>query len=112
LTNIEADMTPFRTTLAAFISVTALAANPAFAALSPFYDSGEKIDTILKSNEVADALRQAPIRSVENTGTRKDGADEWLVRTQECDLKVWLVAVPPKGVGMTTYRVDGISSCK
>jgi len=105
-------MTPFRSTLAALISATALLATPAIAALSPFYDAVEKIDTILNSGEVADALRQAAIRSVENTGTRKDGADEWLVRTQECDLTVWLVAVPPEGVGMTTYKIDGISGCK
>jgi hypothetical protein len=52
------------------------------------------------------------VRSVENTGTRKDGADEWLVRTQECDLIVWLVAVPPEGVGMTTYKIAGTSGCK
>lgn len=98
-----------RPALAAFV---ALSGSPALAALSPFYDSAEKIETILKSGEVADALHQAPIRSVENTGTRKDGADEWLVRTQDCDLTVWLVALPPKGVGMTTYSVDGVSGCK
>ena len=98
--------------ITALTALAALSATPALAALSPFYDSGEKIDTILSSPEVADALGQAPIRSVENTGTRKDGADEWLVRTQECDLKVWLVAEPPEGVGMTTYQIAGTSGCQ
>lgn len=87
-------------------------ATPAHAALSPFYDSGEKIDTIISSPELADALRQAPIRSIENTGTRADGADEWLVRTQDCDLTVYLVAIPPDGPGMTTYRLELPNACK
>jgi hypothetical protein len=89
-----------------------VAATPAEAALSPFYDSGEKIDTIISSPELGDALHQAPIRSIENTGTRADGTDEWLVRTQDCDLTVFLVAVPPDGPGMTTYRLDLPSTCK
>jgi hypothetical protein len=89
----------------------ALAPLPALAALSPFYDSGEQIGTILASAEVAAALGQAPLRGVENTGTRADGASEWTVRSQACDLVVYLVAVPPEGVGMTTYRLDGIKGC-
>jgi len=36
---------------------------------------------------------------------------EWTVRSQACDLVVYLVAVPPEGVGMTTYRLDGIKGC-
>lgn len=100
-----------RATRVAMLALPALLATPALAALSPFYDAAEKIETILHSSEVADALRQAPIRSVENTGTRKDGADEWLVKTQDCDLTLYLVAVPPEGVGMTTYKVTDISGC-
>ncbi len=83
-----------------------LATTPTFAALSPFHDSAERIDTIMSSPEVADALGQAPVRSVENTGTRADGASEWTVRTKECDLVVYLVAIPPDGPGMTTYRLE------
>jgi len=88
-----------------------LVAAPAFAALSPFYDSAERIDTIMSSPEVADALGQAPVRSIENTGTRDDGASEWTVRTQQCDLVVYLVAIPPDGPGMTTYRLDLPKGC-
>ena len=88
-----------------------LAAAPAEAALSGFYDSAEQINIILASAEVADALRQAPIGHVANTGTRKDGAHEWQVRTQECDLTVYLKPVPPQGVGKTTYELELGNGC-
>lgn len=88
-----------------------LIATPAVAALSPFHDSAERIDTILGSPEVADALHQAPLRSIENTGTRADGASEWTLRTQECDLVVYLIAIPPDGPGMTTYKLDLPKGC-
>jgi hypothetical protein len=97
--------------LAVLACLAVLVPVPASAALSPFYDSAEKIETILGSSAVADALHQAPLRSVENTGTRKDGADEWTVRTQECDLVVYLIAVPSEGPGMTTYTVDLPKGC-
>ena len=84
----------------------------AFAALSGYYDSAEQISTILNSNEVADALRQAPIGQISNSGTRKDGAPEWTIRTQECDLTVYLVPTPPAGPGMTTYSVDLPAGCQ
>jgi hypothetical protein len=84
---------------------------PAMAALSPYYDSVDKIGTILGSSVVADALHQAPVRSIENTGTRDDGADEWVVHTQECDLVVYLKAVLPDGPGMTTYTLDLPKGC-
>ncbi|MHB0953853.1 MAG: hypothetical protein ACYC10_18280 [Allorhizobium sp.] len=87
-------------------------ATPAVAALSGYYDSVERITTILQSSQVADAVRQAPIGSVSNTGTRKDGADEWQVRTQECDLTVYLVPIPPAGPGKTTYRLDIPGKCE
>lgn len=89
----------------------ALAATPAFAALSGFYDSAERIQTILADEGVANALRQQPIGAISNTGTRKDGASEWTVRTQDCDLVVYLIAVPPGGPGKTTYKVDLPKGC-
>lgn len=87
-------------------------ATPALAALSGYYDSVEKITTILQSSQVADAVRQAPVGSVSNTGTREDGAGEWQVRTQECDLTVYLVPIPPAGLGKTTYRLDIPGKCE
>lgn len=85
---------------------------PASAALSGFYDSGEQISAILSSEAVANALRQAPIGAITNTGTRDDGAHEWEVRTQECDLTVYLVPRAPAEVGKTTYTVDVPNSCE
>lgn len=88
-----------------------LAATPIQAALSGYYDSAEKIDAILKSPDVADAVRQAPIGAISNTGTDKDGADLWQVRVQDCDLTVRVIAIPPKGVGKTTYKTELKGKC-
>jgi hypothetical protein len=85
---------------------------PASAALSGFYDSGEQIHTILSSEAVGDALRQAPIGAITNTGTRDDGAKEWEIRTQGCDLKVYLVPKAPAAVGKTTYTVEVPKACE
>mgnify|MGYP000920422917 CR=1 FL=1 len=90
----------------------ALASSPAHAALSGFYDSAEQIGTILSSETVAKALRQAPIGHVANTGTREDGAHEWQITTQECDLTVYLIPVPPKGVGKITYDLEVGNACQ
>ncbi|MDI6838027.1 MAG: hypothetical protein QMD99_20250 [Rhizobiaceae bacterium] len=95
----------------AAVIATALA-TPAAAALSGFYDSAERINTILSSSDVANAVRQAPVGAISNTGTRKDGASEWQVRTQECDLTVYLVPIPPEGTGKTTYRVEVPGMCE
>ncbi len=90
------------------------AASPALAALSGFYDSAEKIGTILSDGAVADALRQAPIGAILNSGTAADGGDEWTIRTQECDLVVVLTAQVPKDgmVGKTTYDLRIVTPCQ
>jgi hypothetical protein len=90
----------------------ALAALPASASVSPYYDSATQIGLILSNAAIADALHQAPIGSISNTGTREDGAHEWTIRVQECDLKVYLVPVLPEGPGKTTYRVDPPGKCE
>ncbi|WP_416795577.1 hypothetical protein [Ciceribacter azotifigens] len=95
----------------AAVIATALA-TPAAAAFSGFYDSAERINTILASPDVANAVHQAPVGAISNTGTRKDGASEWQVRTQECDLTVYLVPIPPEGTGKTTYRVEVPGACE
>lgn len=101
----------FRTTIAAGLSILTIATAPAHAALSGFHDSAEKINTILSSSLVADALRQAPIGMISNSGKRSDGADEWTITTQECDLKVHLNAIQPNGPGKVTYEIADIGSC-
>ena len=92
--------------------VAVLAASPEMAMLSGYYDSAEKITAILQSGAVADALRQAPIGSISNTGTAKDGADEWTVRVQDCDLVVRVIGHAPEGVGKTTYTVEVTTPCQ
>lgn len=92
--------------------VAVLAASPAMAMLSGYYDSAEKITAILQSGAVADTLRQAPIGSISNTGTAKDGADEWTVRVQDCDLVVRVIGHAPEGVGKTTYTVEVTTPCQ
>lgn len=99
----------FTFTVATAIAVLSL---PASAAVSGFYDSAEQINTIFESPDIANQLKQAPIGHLANTGTRDDGAIEWEVRTQECDLKVYLTAVPPKGPGKTTYTIADIGTCE
>lgn len=89
-----------------------LASSSAHAALSGFHDSAEQIGTILASPEVADAVRQAPIGHVANTGTRADGAHEWQITTQECDLTIYLLPIPPKGVGKVTYNLELGAACQ
>jgi hypothetical protein len=93
-------------------TLAALAATPGMAMLSGYYDSAEKITAILQSEAVADALHQAPIGSISNTGTAADGADEWTVRVQECDLVVRVIGHPPAGVGKTTYTVEVTTPCQ
>lgn len=51
--------------------LSAASATPAAAALSDYYDSAEKIGTILSSSIVTNAVRQAPIGVITNTGTRE-----------------------------------------
>lgn len=99
-------------TLLSATLLSATLATPAAAALSGYYDSVEKIGTILSSSIVANAVRQAPIGAITNTGTRKDGASEWQVRTQDCDLLVYLIPVLPDGPGKTTYKLDVPGTCE
>lgn len=97
----------------ALSAALALSATPALAALSGYYDSAAKIAAIFANESIGDELRQAPVRSVENTGTTPDGQDEWTIRTQDCDLKVKVTAQPPEDgmVGMTTYSAEPLGSC-
>jgi biotin synthase-related radical SAM superfamily protein len=96
----------------AFSLALTLMASPSQAALSGFYDSAEQINLILTSSEVADALRQAPIGLISNSGTRDDGANEWTITVQECDLVVYLKPVAPQEPGKTTYQLEVPKACE
>ena len=86
--------------------------SPGQAAVSGYYNSVEQIEAILQSEELGDALRQLPVTSLIMTGTRRDGAIEWTVKTKRCRLKLYLIAVPPQGLGKTTYQLETPNSCK
>jgi hypothetical protein len=101
-----------RCIVAGAVMLSALGSGSARAAVSGYYDSVEQIGVILGSAQVADALRQAPIGAISNTGTREDGAREWTLRVQECDLKVYLIPVLPDGPGKTTYTLDIPGACE
>ena len=79
-------------------------------------DDPEKIAEVLRSYNFAHLISaldgQAPVGSIANTGTRGDGASEWQVRTQECDLTVYLIPVLPEGPGKTSYRLDIPGRCE
>ncbi|NGM46318.1 hypothetical protein G5B31_12305 [Rhodobacter sp. SGA-6-6] len=99
-------------------ALLALAAAPATAALSGFYDSAEQIGTILGSSEVADALRQAPVDKLEYEGSTADGLLEWEIESRDCELSVYLRAAEPASAdgtpatGKTTYGIERIGPCR
>lgn len=94
-------------------AVAALCASPALGMVSGFYDSANKIAAIFASGAVAAALHQAPVGSVSEIGTSKDGASQWMIRTQDCDLIVDVIAQPlPDGmVGTPDYTVEVTNGC-
>lgn len=102
----------YRSIMAGAAILAATGSGSAQAAVSGYYDSVEQIGVILGSGDVANAVHQAPIGAVSNTGTRKDGAKEWTIRVQDCDLKVYLIPVLPDGPGKTTYRLDIPGACE
>lgn len=98
-------------TLAPALAGLILSAMPASAALSGYYDSAEQIGVILASPQVADALRQLPVKKLERERTTADGLLEWDVESRDCDLSVFLRAVPPAGAGKTGYEIASIGRC-
>lgn len=88
-------------------------ASPAIAAVSGFYDSAAQIEAIMQNGQVADAVKQLPLRSIARAGSRQgDGTLRWRVRTDRCTLMVYLNATPPQGVGKTTYEVKEVGTCR
>ncbi|OYU19856.1 MAG: hypothetical protein CFE34_02970 [Rhodobacteraceae bacterium PARR1] len=94
-------------------AIAALCASPALGMVSGFYDSANKIAAIFASGVVADALGQAPVGSVSEIGTSKDGAAQWMIRTQDCDLIVDVTAklLPEGMVGTPDYLVEIAKGC-
>ena len=81
--------TGFRQALAAILIV---AAGPASAALSPYYQSLAEIQRILDDPRLSDALPgQQAIVSIATTGN-----DVYEVKTARCAVTVTIVDIPPK----------------
>ena len=94
-------------TLAAALTLPAAA----HAAVSGFHDSAEQIATLLRSEAVADALRQMPVTQIEFERIRPDGVLVWEIEGAGCSVDVRLQPVPPQGPGKTTYDIAGIGPC-
>ena len=91
-----------------------VAAGPALAALSPYYQSIAEIERILGDRRLQDALqRQEAIVSITSTAT-----DVYEVKTENCTVSVTVVDVPPKEgepmmVGPRQFDLQfGQASCK
>lgn len=96
------------------IGALALAASPAMAMVSGYYDSLNKIGAILALPELPDQLRQQPIGQISEIGKSDGGNGQWMVRTQECDLIVNVIPHFPEDgmVGMTTYTAEIAQGCE
>ncbi|MCB5410242.1 hypothetical protein [Pseudogemmobacter faecipullorum] len=92
--------------------IALLAVNPAAAALSGFYDSGEQIAALLASAEAGEALSQLPVRGLQFREVTEDGHPVWGISTDSCELSVELLPQLPEAVGKTTYKVHHISACE
>lgn len=82
------------------------------AALSGFYDTGQKVAAIFSTPEVADALRQMPVEGMRRTGSGPDGGEAWELQSGDCLLGLQLIPVAPDGPGMTTWQVRIATPCK
>jgi hypothetical protein len=76
----------------ALAALLIVAAGPASAALSPYYQSIAEIQRILDDPRLSDALPgQQAIMSITTTGT-----DVYEVKTARCAVTVTIVGIPPK----------------
>ena len=76
----------------ALAALLIVAAGPAAAALSPYYQSIAEIERILGDPRLADALPgQQAIVSITTTGT-----DVYEIKTDRCTVTVTIVGIPPK----------------
>lgn len=95
------------------LALLILAAVPADAMVSGYYDSLNKIEAVLAAPGLDEMLRQQPIGAVTEIGRNKDDIPQWMVRTQDCDVVINLLAHPPEDgmVGMTTYTAEIAQGC-
>ncbi|SEB47200.1 hypothetical protein [Rhodobacter sp. 24-YEA-8] len=88
-------------------AVIVLGSLPALAALPPYFDRIEQMQTILASEAVAERLGGRPIDGLEYERHAEDGSVKWEIDTDGCDIDIWLDPQPmPEGMtGKVTYEV-------
>ena len=79
----------------------------AFASLSPYWNSVNKITAIMMSSEVSGKLMQMPIRSI-----KQKGEMSYEVKAGKCSLKVRLESQKPDRMGPVHFKVKGVSDLK
>jgi hypothetical protein len=98
-------------TFAAIAALTVSVASPAFALLSPLWQTAGEMKQILSSNEVGDALKsQDPIVSVTRTGD-----DQYEVINGKCTVPVTVVgdATMKNVAGPRKFSIKvGTATCK
>ena len=94
------------------LSAAALMPAAARATVSGFHDRAAQIGVILSSDAVAEALRQAPVKSLEFEGTRADGGLRWEIESSDCEVDVVLKATPPQGAGAVRYAIAEVGRCR
>jgi hypothetical protein len=94
-------------------AVLIAASTPAFALMSPYYESLTVVQRILGDPSLADSLKQQAILSVVQTAP-----DVWQIKSAECTISVNVVDVPapanePAMVGGRNFDVKfGTPSCQ
>lgn len=88
--------------IVAYFGLLALSSSSLFAALSPYWNSVEKIDTIMHTPIVSDKMNSEieKIRRVNNL--------TYEVKTQNKTIEVVLKSEGPEGMGPTKYSVVSV----
>ena len=81
-------------------AVLAIAATPASAALSGYWDSSKVIHAILGDDTVADALRQQPIESIART------ENGYQISSRDCSVEVRVNRTAPARPGPTRFSLS------
>ena len=77
------------------------AAYPTVAAVAPYYDSVERIETILRNDWISGTFGGSQITEIKQTGPLT-----YSVGLGTCTVSVTLEAHPPGQLGKTTYTVS------
>ncbi|MFN3293467.1 MAG: hypothetical protein ACK4S2_07230 [Gemmobacter sp.] len=82
------------------------------ATVSGFHDRAAQIGVILGPDAVAEALRQAPVKSPEFEGTGADGGLRWEIESNDCEADLVPKASPAQGSGAVRYAIAEVGRCR